>query len=91
MVGHHLPMILAVGLRVEDQNLMEIKCALSEIIDLEGRGEGSVWVTDPHASRVQDFCREVEVHPRQERDPPAHLLHVRLRNGDALEARGACR
>ena len=44
VVGHHLHVVLAARLGVEDEDLVQVKSGLGEVIELDGSREGGVWV-----------------------------------------------
>ena len=63
VMGHHLPVVLTMGLRVEDEDLVAVKCALCEIIKLEGSCKGYMGIIYPDGYGVQKFGWEIEVNP----------------------------
>ena len=44
VVGHHLHVVLATRLGVEDEDLVQVKSGLGEVVELDGSREGCVWV-----------------------------------------------
>lgn len=45
VVSHHLPMILPLGLSIEDEDSVKIESRLVQIIELDGCSEGEMGVT----------------------------------------------
>lgn len=47
VVGHHLPVIFSRGLRVDDEEQVEVKCGLHHVVEFYGAWEGYVGVAGP--------------------------------------------
>ena len=60
MMGHHLPVIFSVGFGVENEDLMEPKRELSEVVDFDFDGDGDVTagITHPTVNRIPCLCWE---------------------------------
>lgn len=63
MMSHHLPVVLPVGLRVQDKDLVKIESTLGKIVEFECACKGYMRVFGPDVNGVQDVCGEVEVYP----------------------------
>ena len=61
VVGHHLPVVLATRLGIEDKDLVQVEGALCQIIELERARQGDVGITHPDIHRVQHGRREISV------------------------------
>lgn len=62
MVGHHLPVVLAVGLRIQNEYLVSVKGALGEVVELERACKRYVGVVYPCVDGVEDLSRDVAVY-----------------------------
>jgi hypothetical protein len=59
MVKHHLHMVRATLLRVDDEDLVEVEGGLSEVVELDSPSQGYMRITDPEVNWVKETRREV--------------------------------
>lgn len=54
MVAEHLPVVLPTGLGVDNQDLMQVKCDLEQVIEFDGPRKRDVGVASPYIDRMED-------------------------------------
>jgi hypothetical protein len=59
MVKHHLHMVRATLLRVDNKNLVKVEGSLSKVVEFDGASHGVMRKPDPEVNRVKKTRWEV--------------------------------